>query len=260
MNVLVYQSHAARAPAWLRRCTAGVREWTAQSGFDYRLLGDELFKGIPIALSLKAQSRLPLTDLGRLLWAERLLRQWDCVIWIDADVLIFDAPRLRIDTTAPYLVCREVLVKQEEGAAPAALIAYSPTVLMFRRDEPFLARWIARVKKLAAQRPGFHDAEFGRELLREMARREELPAIANVGHFNAKILKEIHGSAGPAIEAMMKASGAPFAAGNLCGHYSLPDAVYQRIIDRLLATSGGVVNDHLANIEGADAARSLPRA
>ncbi len=250
MKTLVYQSHAVRTAAWLRRCTASVRAWAARSGYDYRLLGDELFKGIPVALSLKAQSRLPLTDLGRLLWAERLLGQWDCVIWIDADVLVFDAPRFRIDTTAPYLVCREVLVKQEDEAAPVALIAYSPTVLMFHRDEAFLARWIARIGELAARRPGLHDAEFGRELLRGMARRKGLPAIANVGHFNAKILKEIHGNAGPAVEAMMKASGVPYTAGNLCGHYSLPDAVYQRIIDRLLATSGRVVNDHLARIEG----------
>ena len=141
-------------------------------------------------------------------------------------------------------------MKQQEEAAPVALVAYSPTVLMFHRDVPFLARWIAQVKELAVRQPGFHDAEFGRELLREIARREGLPAIANIGHFNANVLKEIHGSVGPAVEVMMKASGVPFAAGNLCGHYSLPDAVYQRIIDRLLATSGGVVNDHLVTVEG----------
>jgi hypothetical protein len=101
------------------------------------------------------------------------------------------------------------------------------------------------MEQRAQERPRLGDADFGRELLRQLSRRGDLPSISSVGHFNAAILKEIYGSAGPAIDAMMKASGVRFAAANLCGHHNLPNEAYLRIIDRLLESAGGVVNDRL---------------
>ena len=244
--MLVFQSHSVKTPSWILRCTASVRAWADRNGYAYRLLGNELFEGIPAAISLKAQSMLPLADMGRLLWAERLLKEWDCVIWIDADVLVFDPSNFAVDTTLPHLVCREVLVRREKGAAlPTVLLGSNPTVLMFQRGSSLPARWLGQMRKVAARRPGLGDADFGRELLRQIAPRGGLPAIRTVGHFNAAILKEIYGHEGPSIELMMKASGVPFAAANLCGHHKLPNDAYFRIIDRLIESGGAVVNDWL---------------
>lgn len=247
MKVLVYQSHPEKVAVWMRRCTASVRSWAERNGYGYRLLGDELFDGIPLKISLKALSMLPMADLGRLLWAERLLSEWECVIWIDADVLIFDPESFIIDTEVPFLVCREVLVKRdkERREPPVVSSAYSPTVLMFRRGAPFLRRWIAKAKEHAARRPGLGDAEFGRELLRRIAPGKKLPAIESVGHFNAAVLEELYGDAGASIDLMMETAKVPFRAGNLCAHYKLPDRVCLKIVDRLLSTGGAVVNDRL---------------
>jgi hypothetical protein len=229
-----------------------VRAWAERNGFAYRLLGDELFAGVPIEISLKAQSRLPMADMGRLLWAERLLAEWDCVIWIDADVLVFDAENFVIDLGAPFLVCREVLMKNDAGRKPRAVIGHNPSVLMLKREgSRFLANWLAEIRRHAARAEGLGDADFGRETLRRIMKGDHDHVIATVGHFNAAVLKELHGHRGPVLGAMMKASGVPLAAANLCGHYPLPAAVYTRIVDRLQKNAGAVVNGLLpATAEG----------
>jgi hypothetical protein len=76
----------------------------------------------------------------------------------------------------------------------------------------------------------------------------------SVGHFNAAVLKEIYGLSGPAIGLMMRASSVRFAAANLCGHHNLPNKTYLRIIDRLLESAGGVVNDRLPRSHPSSAA------
>lgn len=249
MRTLVYQSHPKNVDPWILRCTATVRAWTEGNGYGYRLLGDELFEGIPLETAIKARSRLPLADMGRLLWAERLLADWNCVIWIDADVLVFDPQELVIDTGLPHLVCREVLVKREKGSTenPVVLLAYNPTVLMFRQRSQLLKRWLAAMRQHAARSRALGDTQLGRELLRKIVPGKSIPAILSVGHFNAAVLKEIYGQDGPSLGLMMAASEVPFAAANLCGHYQLPNSMYLRIIDRLVETAGSVVNDFLPN-------------
>ncbi len=244
MKVLVFQSHAVTVPGWILRCTASVRDWAGQSGYSYRLIGDELFEGIPLQLALKAQSRLPLADLGRLLWSERLLETWDCVVWIDLDVLVFDPANFAIDTESPYLVCQEILVRRERGKkTPTIRVSYNPTVLMFRRGTPFLRHWIDEIWRHAERVEGLGDADFGREMLRRISPRGRSPAIRTVGHFNAAILKELFGHKGPAIDFMMRANSTAFAAANLCGHHNIPSEAYASIIDKLLVNAGAVVND-----------------
>ena len=246
MPVLVLQSHAARVPMWIHRCTGSVRSWAETNGYAYRLLGDELFSGIPLQISLKAQSRLPAADLGRLLWIERLLAEWEQVIWIDSDVLVFDPEHFVIDLEARFLVCREILVRRQKGgAAPSVAVGSNPTCLMFQRNVPFLRRWIEAMEKHAARAPGLGDADFGREMLRRLAPSKGLPTIDTIGHFNAAILKDILGKGGPSLALMMKTSGVPFAAANLCSHYKVPNLTYTRIVDALMRDKGALVKGQL---------------
>jgi hypothetical protein len=243
VKVIVFQSHAKNPPIWIRRCTLSVREWTKRLGWNYRLLGDELFRGVPLAISLKARSRLPLADLGRLLWAKRLLQDWDRVIWLDSDVLVFDPNSFGIATDNEDLVCREILIQRRVGSAEVdALFGHNPTALMFGRKSPLLDEWLQAIENHAARSPGFGDADFGREMLAGIARKRPLTAIESIGHFNAAILREIHGSSGAALRKLMECARAPLAAGNLCGHYRLPPKAYDRIIDRLIDSRGDIVN------------------
>ena len=78
-------------PAWRRRCIRSVERWAAGKGCTHRFIGDELFDPIPPAAREGCKgARLPLADIGRLMWLERLLAVgWRRVIWLDADILIF---------------------------------------------------------------------------------------------------------------------------------------------------------------------------
>lgn len=212
-------------------------------GWDYRLLGDELFRGVPLAISLKARSRLPLADLGRLLWTKRFLQDWDRVIWLDSDVLVFDPNSFAIATDNEDLVCREILIQRREGSTEVdASFGHNPTALMFGRESPLLDEWLHAIENHAAHSPGFGDADFGREMLAGIARKRPLTAIESIGHFNAAILREIHGLPGEALRKLVEKAGGPFAAGNLCGHYRLPPKTYDRIIDKLIDSRGAIVN------------------
>ena len=104
---------------------------------------------------------------------------------------------------------------------------------------------IQETRRIAAHRPTLGDADFGRELLKRLGRGRRIPAILSVGHFNAAVLKEIHGEPGAAIELVMKTNGVALAAANLCAHYKMPNAIYLRIVERLIETKGAIVNDRI---------------
>ena len=78
---------------------SSVEQWALASGYDYRLLGDELFETVPDWYMRKVRGRMPIAaDLGRLQWAQRFLRGgYDWVIWMDADMLVFAPERLIVD-------------------------------------------------------------------------------------------------------------------------------------------------------------------
>ena len=138
MRTLIFQSHAPKPPYWIERCTATVREWTAAKGYDYRLIGDELFEGTPPAIARKAPSVLPLTDLGRLLWTQRYLKEgYERVAWIDSDVVIFDPENFSIDSDSKHLVCREVMAKLDGGKL-ITTTAVNPTITVFQAGSPLL--------------------------------------------------------------------------------------------------------------------------
>ena len=53
------------------------------------------------------------------------------------------------------------------------------------------------------------------------------------------------GLPGDRVAPMMRAAGIPFAAANLCGHHKTSPALYLKVVERLLETAGGIVNDRL---------------
>jgi len=71
---------------------ASVREWAVLRGYDYRFVGDEIFDRVPDWYLAKIGDRKPIaTDFARLVLCEEALDQgYDQVVWLDADVLVFD--------------------------------------------------------------------------------------------------------------------------------------------------------------------------
>ena len=87
-----------------------VPQWAEQRGYEYRFFDDGFFDRVPAWFKERVrQLILPMSDLARLLVARELLDAgFDRVIWVDADVLIFDLERFDVDVTANCAFCREL--------------------------------------------------------------------------------------------------------------------------------------------------------
>ena len=115
MRTVVLQSfRTTGVPDAIARCLASVEDWARLRGYAYRFVDDSLFDEVPAWFRDKvAGDLLPMSDLARLLRLQRLIDDGcDRVIWLDADVLVFDPDRFIIDVLSEYAVGREVWVRR----------------------------------------------------------------------------------------------------------------------------------------------------
>lgn len=222
---------------------ATVRAWTESKGYQYRVLGDELFRGIPEAVARKVQSKLPLTDIGRLLWLRRFLadRNHDCVIWIDSDVLVFDPGNFKIDVSRTELVCREISVLTKDGGTVVER-SYNPTVLSFRNGSALLPRWIAACEGVAQRLPILPNEAFGRPLLEALSKVHELRCIEGVAHNTLDITSDIIKGQRQNIRRLVQKTKEPFAAANLSAHFPLGEDVFNQTVERLLTDGAHIMS------------------
>jgi hypothetical protein len=150
-RTLVYQSYRDHDVApWLRRCLETTRAWADSRGYDYQLIGDEIFDLAPGWFRDRAAgSKLMLTDLGRLLLARRFLEEGrERVIWIDADVLIFKPETFDV-VPGPdgYVLCDELALRDFRSEGEKAVIQHgyrrNNCVMGFDRGNPFLPFYIS---------------------------------------------------------------------------------------------------------------------
>src|SRR5690606_10192062 len=113
---LVIQSCGARGrTGWLAACMDSVRHWAAARGYGYEFVGDEIFGKVPPWYLEKVADRRPVaTDYARLALLHEALHEGraDRVIWLDADVLVFD-PTLELDCRATCAFGQELWVQED---------------------------------------------------------------------------------------------------------------------------------------------------
>lgn len=225
-----------------------VRAWADGKGYDYRVLGDELFLGIPEPVARKVESKLPLTDIGRLLWTRRFLaeRDHDCVIWVDSDVLVFDPANFKIDVSKPELVCREISVLTKDGGTVVER-SYNPTVLSFRNGSALLPRWIAACEGLAQRLPKLPNEAFGRPLLEALAKTQPLRCVESVAHNTLDITSDIIKGRRQNIRRLVQKAKEPFGAANLSGHFPLEEDVFDEVVERLIADGARIMSGKAAS-------------
>ena len=144
-KTVVFQSHHSLHQDWLIRCTQSVRHWCVLQGFDYQWLGDELFEINPAWFNEKVKGRGPiLSDLARLKHSARFLENYERVIWLDADVFLFNPHSFSI-TQSSYLMGRECWVQPHKKGLKFGWKVYRSlcnAFLMFERDNPILPYYI----------------------------------------------------------------------------------------------------------------------
>src|SRR5450631_1104892 len=92
-------------PAWIQRCLDSVQKWAGMHHHDYSLAGDEFYDLCgPEYLGRGCKNPQAITDLARLVATrQRLDAGYQRVIWMDADMFVFDPAKLVFDFSAESL-------------------------------------------------------------------------------------------------------------------------------------------------------------
>lgn len=236
-RVLVLQSYKPPPWAeWRRLCLGSVRSWATAQGYAYRFIGDELFDPIPEDIrSACAGVLLPLTDIGRLLWLQKLLTDgWDRVIWLDADILIFDST-LRIDAET---VGREVWISKGVRTGYRAAKSINNCVISTTTQSALLERLLRATNEAVAgfQKPP-HPRTLGPDLFRRLHAVEPLPVASDIAMASPIMIKSLAAGDPSPLAAHHAIWGGPVRAANLCGSLVEDDELALRAVARLLDTA-----------------------
>ncbi|MBS0589961.1 MAG: hypothetical protein JSR65_04920 [Proteobacteria bacterium] len=258
MKTLVVQSYRTRDVApWLNDCLRTVREWAALRGYTHEFLDDRFFDYSPAWVRDRCGAQvLPVTDIARLyLLREKLRGEWDRVVWIDADVLVFDPDRFVLDEAAPYALCFEQTFSFQPDFGMHIGEAINNAVMFFVGSHPLIDFWICAAEEtLRASEPDRIAAtQVGTRFLSALGNAMPIRTMRNVGLFVPPLIRDIAAGGGVALDRWAERLRQPIAAANLCR--SMQDrefsgatvgaAEMQKAVNRLLQTRGGVVNDRV---------------
>ena len=254
MKTLVLQSAADQRPEWMQRCLASVQSWAAVAHYEYLFLGDDLFEFVPAWYLDKCGEKLPVaTDLARLLWMQQLLREKaaDCVIWLDADVLVF-APHLRIAPRTTCLFGYEYWVQRKRGKTGFEVRGnVHNAVAAFRQDCPILPFLIQVIQRLMRRADPQHIAPqmMGPKLLSHLHNTVDFELARAVGAVSPEMLRELADTPGVAMqlwssrvqEPMLAANLAASTAVELAAEPAAVEASLHAAIDALLSCADGFI-------------------
>lgn len=238
-RVQVLQSHRTPLPAaWYETCTASVRKWAEDRGYDYRWMGDELFDPLSAELNQKTLGQRAIAaDLGRL----HALRQshaagFDTAVWIDADVFVLAPGRLEL-LDAGHAFGREVWV-QGQGADWRVYTKVHNAFMQFAAGDPLLGAYLYLAERILYRHQGVLVPQLiGPKLLATLHNLLDFPVIESAGVLSPPVVRDLLAGAGPALDLFRARSQSTPAAVNLCGSLvaagELLDAEIDQVIERL---------------------------
>ena len=219
IRTIVVQSHRQPLPHdWLEPCLQSVRDWAELNRFDYTFLDDELFEGVAESILDKtSEQRIITTDLARLLKLQSLLKQnYECVIWCDADFLIFNADEFSLLETQ-YALGREVWVQLDRHNRLRAYIKVHNAFMMFRRGNSFLDFYTETAEKLLLENEGGMPPQFiGPKLLTALHNIALCPVQEDAGVLSPLVIRDIIKGGGEVVELFKKKSPVKISSANLC--------------------------------------------
>ena len=248
MQGLVIQSYRTEAvPAWIERCLTSVRDWAAGNDWQYRFMGDEILDLVPKWYHERAQGRLPvITDLGRLLAVRDALDNgMDTVVWIDADVLVFDPDGFDPTPSNAYAFAREVWVQPASRGGFKVFRNVHNAACAFRRGNAMLDFYIHACLSIMECMEGPPAPQIvGPKLLTALHNIIGFRLLPQVGAFSPLTLGAIAEDGGPVLDLYRRHARGPARAVNLCLSLNQKshEPVLERACERLLETRGDIVN------------------
>lgn len=242
---LVVQSHRSPLPfAWLQACIDSVAGWSRTNNYQYRFIGDEVFDPVPAELLEKtARQRVIATDLARLRALQQGLAEgFDCVVWCDADFLIF-RPQEFILPVADFAFGREIWVQQDHKGKLRAYPKLHNALLMFRRGNACLDFYIDTAERLIRLNQGGMPPQFvGPKLLTALHNIARFPVMQTAGMLSPLVMRDLLDGQGEALRLFRQKSPMTLAGANLSSSLTavegFTEAEMQNLIGQLL--EGGI--------------------
>ena len=241
-STLIIQSHRDPLPFdWLQRCLDSVSGWARVKGYDYRFIGDEIFASLSRDLLDKTRrQRVIASDLARLISLQQgLLEGYDCVVWCDADFLIFDPDSFELPQV-DYALGREVWIQHDQQQRLRAYVKVHNAFLMFRRGNVFLDFYRDTAERLLSLNQGSMPAQFiGPKWLTALHNIALCPVMESAGMLSPMVMRDCIAGQGDALRLFQQKSLVTPTGVNLSSSLieseGLTDADMNSLIEILLA-------------------------
>lgn len=217
-STLVIQSHRLPLPyGWLQLCLDSVAAWARANDYDYRFFDDQIFDLVDPTLVEKTGGQVVITsDLARLKCLQQgLLEGYACVIWLDADFLIFK-PAEFVLPAMKYALGREVWVQQDDGGKLRAYVKVHNAFMVFRQGNSFLDFYADTAERLLHLNQGGISPQFiGPKLLTALHNIASFPVMETAGMLSPAVLRDLLAGGGEALNLFHAKSAVVPAGANL---------------------------------------------
>ena len=239
---LVIQSHRVPLPyAWLQRCLDSVANWARVKGYDYRFVDDQIFELLEAELAEKIHGQAVIaSDLARLKSLQQGLAEgYACVIWCDADFLIFNTDEFILPET-DFALGREVWVQPGEQGKLRPYVKVHNAFLMFRQGNHFLDFYADTAARLLRLNQGRMSPQFiGPKLLTALHNIASCPVMETAGMLSPAVMHDLLAGEGKALDLFHRKSPVALAGANLSSSLTeregLTEAHMESLIQRLLS-------------------------
>ena len=240
-TTLVLQSHRQPLPLWwLEACLQSVRSWAQSRGYCYRFEDDRLIHRLHPDLLAKTVARPAVAaDLGRLSALQAALaEEFETVVWLDADTLVFDPARFELPA-GPYALGRELWVEPAPGGGVKTWNKVHNAFLMFRSGNPFLDFYRHAAERIVGLHEGPMVSQLvGPKLLTALHNLIQCPVLEEAAVLAPAVAADLLAGGGRCLDAFRAHTAAPPAVVNLCASLTgSQDGTGRmpRLIERLLA-------------------------
>ncbi len=239
---LVIQSHRSPLPfSWLKPCLDSVKGWAQANHYDYRFVGDELFNQVDQSLRAKIHDQVVVgSDLARLKSLQQgLLDGYRCVVWCDADFLIFKSENFVLPEV-DFALGREVWVQSNGQGKLRSYVKVHNAFLMFRCGNHFLDFYADTAERLLHLNQGGMPPQFiGPKLLTALHNIARCPVMETAAMLSPPVMRDLLAGTGDALELFRDKSPLAPAGANLSSSLTkregLTEAEMGTLIRQLLA-------------------------
>ena len=241
-RTLILQSHRDPLPlVWLQSCLDSVVSWAEARDYDYRFIGDEIFAPLDSELLDKTRSQWVIaSDLARLISLQQGFAEgYDCVVWCDADFLIFNPDDFLLPDFE-YALGREVWIQADARKGLRAFVKVHNAFLMFRKGNSFLDFYRATAERLLRLNQGSMPPQFiGPKWLTALHNIALCPVLESAAMLSPLVMRDCIAGQGDALTLFRQKSGVAPSAANLSSSLTeregLGDAEMHHLINHLLA-------------------------